>query len=197
MAELAAGFDLCVDATHPYAREASANIREACLRAKVPLRRVARATGDVSGCIVVASAEEAAAFLSAIEGPILLTTGSKELACFAGIDPKRLYVRVLPTHEALDICERMGVAHRNVIALQGPFSTELNEALMRQYGVRWLVTKDGGRAGGLREKLEAARRCGVQTLLIARPADDGMTVEELLQDLCPGTSVAREEEACR
>lgn len=185
MAKLAAGFDLCVDATHPYAREASANIREACSQANVPLRRVTRAMGDVSDCVVVASAQEAAAFLATTEGPILMTTGSKELSCFAGVDPKRLYVRVLPTHEALEACERMGIAHRNIIALQGPFSRELNEALMRQYRIRWLVTKDGGKAGGLREKVEAARRCGVQTLLIARPADDGMTVEELLQDLCP------------
>ena len=151
--------------------------------------------GDVEGCKVVTSAKEAAAFLATTEGPILVTTGSKDIACFAGIDPKRLYVRVLPTHEALEACERMGVAHRNVIALQGPFSQELNEALMRQYRVRWLVTKDGGRAGGLREKLEAARCCGVKTLLVARPADDGMTVEELLQELCPDQKGARRDGA--
>lgn len=172
MEQLLTGFDLCVDATHPYAQEASANIREACAKAGVPLRRVTREASDVSGCTVVTSADEAARFLATTEGPILVTTGAKELESFACVDPVRLHVRVLPTHEALMTCEHMGIPHRNIIALQGPFSQTLNEALMRERGIRWLVTKDGGRAGGFPQKMAAARRCGVQTVVIARPKHD-------------------------
>ena len=39
MQALLQDFDLCIDATHPYAAEASANIRVACTAAGVPLRR--------------------------------------------------------------------------------------------------------------------------------------------------------------
>ena len=183
MAELLSSFDLCIDATHPYAQEAHANVREACERADVPLRRVMRSACDCSECTVVASACEAAQLLAEREGPVLVTTGAKELTAFSGLDPARLYVRILPTHEGLAACERLGIPHRNVIALQGPFTTELNEALMRQYGIRWIVTKDGGRAGGIDEKLAAAKRCNVETILIARPSEEGLSVEELLESL--------------
>ena len=183
MAELVRGCDLCIDATHPYAEEASANVREACENEDIPLRRVTRDATDTSDCIVVSSAREAADLLASAEGIILVTTGSKELAEFEGIDPARLVARVLPTHEGLAACEHAGIPRRNVIAMHGPFSRDLNEALMRQYRVRWLVTKDGGRAGGTYEKLAAARRCGVRAVLISRPSEAGMSVNELLRTL--------------
>ena len=173
MATLLAGCDLCVDATHPYATEASANIRAACTRADVPLRRVLRDGVGTQDCEVVSSAPDAARLLAGTKGAVLVTTGAKELQAFAGIDPTRLFARVLPTHAALDACERLGIPHRNIIAMQGPFSQELNEAIMRQCHIRWLVTKDGGREGGMPQKLDAARRCGVRTVLIARPRDEG------------------------
>lgn len=185
MAELLEGYDLCVDATHPYAQKASEQIREACTKANVPLRRVMRASSDLSGCTVVTSASEAAHALATTKGAILMTIGTKELAHFADIDPARLYVRILATHESLDACERLGIPHRNIIAMQGPFSPELNEALMRQHHIRWLVTKDGGRAGGLHEKLKAAQHCGVHSILVARPDDTGTSMEDLLASLCP------------
>ena len=49
MAALLSGYDKCVDATHPYAREVSANIRSACRSAGVPLRRLLRRTQLADG----------------------------------------------------------------------------------------------------------------------------------------------------
>lgn len=180
MAGLLAAFDLCVDATHPYATEASANIRDACKRTGTPLRRIRREPTKASDCIAVSSAREAARLLRTTDGAILVTTGAKELESFAGIDPTRLVARMLPTHEGLAACEDLGIPHANIVAMQGPFSQELNEALMRQHRIRWLVTKDGGRAGGMPQKLAAARACDVRTVLISRPKDEGMSVEELI-----------------
>ena len=67
--------------------------------------------------------------------------------------------------------------------MQGPFGTALNCAVIKQYRIAWLVTKDGGRAGGFAEKLEAARRTGAKVVLIRRPADGGEDPEQLLQQL--------------
>lgn len=53
--------------------------------------------------------------------------------------------------------------------MQGPFSTEINEAMLRQYQCRYLVTKDTGLAGGFPEKMEACRRAGVIPVIIGRP----------------------------
>ena len=125
----------------------------------------------------------AAAFLQPTEGNILLTTGAKELPAFASLDPTRLYPRVLPTHAALDACEALGIPHKNILALQGPFTQEMNKAMLTQYNVKWLVTKDGGKAGGFTDKADAAREKHVPLVLIRRPQEDGQTMEEILHEL--------------
>ena len=183
MIELLGGSDLCVDATHPYAALASAHIRTACESLGLPLRRLARAGGGGEGCVRVGSCAQAAAYLAGQEGNILLTTGSKELAAFGSLAPERLFARVLPTHEGVAACEALGLAHRNILALQGPFTQKMNEAMLEQYPIRWMVTKDGGRAGGFAEKLAAAQAVGVGVVLVERPGDSGASLEELLREL--------------
>lgn len=169
-------FDLVVDATHPYAVEVSRNIRQACGQIGVPLRRVLRAASEdiPLGCVVVESCSAAAEYLKDCEGNVLIATGSKELLSYKELPPERLFPRVLPTHEALDICERMGIPHRNILALQGPFSEEMNLAMLRQYNIRYLVSKDGGRAGGYEEKYTAAKKAGAVLILIRRPEEGGL-----------------------
>lgn len=175
-------FDLCIDATHPYAAEASANIRTACTAAGVPLRRAARpASAAAEPAFAADTTAEAAAFLAGTEGNILLTTGAKELPAFAGIDKTRLFARVLPTHEGISACEALGIPHRNIIAMQGPFSFALNQAMMEQFHIRWLVTKDGGAAGGFDEKAAAAAAAGAQLVVIRRPPEEGETADEVLK----------------
>ena len=173
--------DLCIDATHPYAKEASKNIFEAAKAANVPYHRLLRKESDLpKDCILVDSASDAAGVLETTEGNILLTTGAKELTAFSALDPKRLYPRVLPTAESLAACETINVPKSNVIAMQGPFSYELNLALLRQFSIRFLITKDGGKAGGFFEKVNAAKDCGVKLIVIRRPKETGETYEEIL-----------------
>ena len=149
MREMLPGFAVCVDATHPYAAEASGNIRAACLAAGVPYRRLLRGASALPP------------------------------------DP-----RVLPTHEGLAACEAAGVPHGNIIALQGPFTRELNEALMRRFDIGYLVTKDGGAPGGFGEKAQAARNVGARLVVIRRPADSGEAYAAVLNE-------CREMMACR
>ena len=187
MGALLSGFDLCVDATHPYASEATRTIAAACAQTGVPLKRLLRAASfEGEACddvTVVASCAEAAAFLAHTAGNVLLTTGSKELAAFGSLiaaDPGRVYARVLPTHEGIATCEAVGLPHRNIVALQGPFGRALNEALFVQYAIAWTVTKDGGAPGGFDEKLAAARACGVHTVVVRRPPDAGEDLDAVL-----------------
>lgn len=196
MAALLAGAELCIDATHPYAVQASANIRAACAAAGVALCRVARPQSDVAanaggtdGLVRVQSCAEAAAYLAGQTGNVLLATGAKELAAFAPLAGQeqgacRLYARVLPTHEGLAACEALGLPHKNILALQGPFSQKMNEAMLEQYGIRWLVTKDGGAPGGFAQKLAAAQNAGAVLVLVGRPPEPGPAgddVEAILQ----------------
>lgn len=182
MADILRGAALCVDATHPYAVQATANIRSAAGKAGVAYHRLLRRSSMLpEGSVAVNSAEEAATYLARTEGNILLTTGSKELTAFSGLDSARLYPRVLPTQESLVVCEAAGIPKRNIIAMQGPFSKELNLALLRQFDIRFLVTKDGGAAGGFDEKAAAAAETGVKLLVIRRPVEEGEDYDDILQ----------------
>ncbi|MBR4759307.1 MAG: precorrin-6y C5,15-methyltransferase (decarboxylating) subunit CbiE, partial [Lachnospiraceae bacterium] len=67
----------------------------------------------------------------------------------------------------------------HIIAMHGPFTKELNEAVMEQYEIRHLITKDGGVSGGFPEKIEAARNAGVSVHVITRPAvEEGVSVSK-------------------
>ena len=135
--------------------------RSACRSAVVPLRRLLRRESQLPpGSILAGSPEEAAQFLQSREGNILLAIGAKGLSAFSGLDPERLYPRVLPVEESLSACRRAGVPTKNIIAMHGPFSQKLNEAILEQYRIRWMVTKDGGSAGGFGEKVSAAQNTG-------------------------------------
>lgn len=185
------------DATHPYAAEATRNIKEACGRAGVSYLRVTRESaaaekpGGDSGkgpaaafssqVVYVHSVEEAVCYLKDREGDILVTTGSKELAAYTALPgyEERLYVRVLPSCAAISACEDIGIRGKRIIAMQGPFSEEMNRAMMRQLGVRYLVTKEAGTAGGFLEKLSAAEALSVTAVVIGRPLEerDGITLD--------------------
>ena len=63
--------------------------------------------------------------------------------------------------------------------MQGPFSLGLNIALMEQFSIHYLVTKDGGAAGGFAEKVQAAQTAGAQLVVLRRPPETGETEEAL------------------
>ncbi len=182
MAAFLQGTALCVDATHPYATEATRNIRAAAAAAGVEYHRLLRPASDLpAGSVVLQTAAQAAAYLADKPGNVLLATGAKELPSFASLDPARLYPRVLPTLAGITACEAVGIPHRNIIAMQGPFTGELNAAVMRQFYIDYMVTKDGGAAGGFAEKAQAAAQCGVQLIVLRRPEEQGETAETILQ----------------
>ena len=182
------GIHLVIDATHPHARLVSEEIQEACGRTGVRLERCLRAEGEQNKArdwVEVDSIQEAVSFLSSVSGVIFATTGSKELEALCQIPDyqKRVYARVLPTSNVLRKCEKMGITGSHLIAMQGPFSTEMNTLFLRQTKAEWLLTKDSGRAGGFQEKVEAARENGTRVVVIRRPEEDGISLEEAMEVL--------------
>lgn len=179
------GFTHVVDATHPYAQAVTTTIAAAAESCGLPRLRLVR-DGDVSGDWKCADTPAAAAqMLLEIPGNVLLTTGSKELDAFAlpGL-LERCYPRVLPSLNSLSRCLELGFPAKQVICMQGPFTKELNVALMRQYKIAALVTKATGAAGGFWEKVEAARTAGASLLVIGRPVHEtGLSLEEVKMQL--------------
>ena len=176
-------FEVVIDGTHPYAQAVSENLRGACQARNLPLLRLLRRDQSREGVVEVSTTEEAARFLNTVTGNVLLTTGSKELAAYGAVtDQSRLYARVLSTEESVAQCRALGFEGRRLLAMQGPFSEELNLAMLREIHARWLVTKASGAAGGFQEKLAAARRAGAGVVVIRRPHEEaGHSLRELAE----------------
>ena len=174
--------EIVLDATHPYAAEVTKNIRSACENENIRYQRVLRPEGEKNReAIYVESTEKAAEFLSGTEGNIFLTTGSKELSKFTVIPDyqERLFARVLSIPSVISSCAELGIEGKHLIGMQGPFSREINEAMLRQFQCSYLVTKDTGLAGGFPEKMEACQRCGVTPVIIGRPLqEEGLSLPE-------------------
>ena len=185
------GTHLVIDATHPYAQVVTANIRKACEKSPhICLLRCLRkesanmTENDRSGknnIVHVKDTEEAVRYLWEKEGNILLTTGSKELALWQEL-PKhgeRIFTRVLPVEASIRICRELGYGGRHIIAMQGPFSEEMNYVQLKEFHCSYMVTKDGGDTGGFKEKIQAAKRAGATAVIIDRPKDRGMSLEQI------------------
>lgn len=168
-------FDVVVDATHPYAQIVSQNVRQAADKESISLIRLHRSTESAEeGFVSFKTHEECSAWLSFQTGNILLTTGSKDLGSYAKNETikNHLFVRVLPGEESIRLCTANGITGRQIIAMQGPFSAQMNECILREYSIDWMVTKISGHAGGFEEKVEAAKKAGVGVCAILPPSEN-------------------------
>ncbi|MCR4772406.1 MAG: precorrin-6A reductase [Oscillospiraceae bacterium] len=197
MTELMRGraFDLVIDATHPYAAAATENIASACERAGCEYLRVLRDSSEQGrGAVYVPDIPSAVAYLDKTEGAILLTTGSKELSSFTPLKnfAERVWARVLPMDSSLAACREAGLPPAHIIAMQGPFSEEMNIAVLRSVNAAFLVTKDTGGAGGFDEKISAASAAGARAVVIGRPPQkEGLELSDAVALICSRFSLSR------
>lgn len=181
------GITLAVDATHPFAAEVTSNIKKACIRSRIPYIRCLREREDTGGeesrgMVFMKSVKEAVEYLDSTEGNILITTGSKELALYTQIRKykDRCYARVLSTAEAVEDSVKQGFKGAHLIAMQGPFSKEMNAAMIKYTDARYIVTKESGHAGGFAQKAAAAREEGAVLVVIGRPEEEGLDLKQTL-----------------
>lgn len=181
---------LFVDATHPYAVNVSRNAMTACALAGLPYIRYERDVTDISyGNVHLAhSYEEACEMCARLGKTVFLTTGSRNLERFVKAPALRdctLIARVLPTAEVVELCEKLGLSPAQIIAMQGPFSREMNRSMYEKYGADVIVTKNSGMVGGTDEKFQAAEDLGLPVVVIDRPVLDyphlAHTFEEVLK----------------
>jgi len=163
-----------IDASHPFAREASVNAIEACTEAGIPYLRFERegVTAETGRIIKVKSFEEAARAACTFDGNIFLTIGTNNLKIFVDTIPdykNRLFARILPDSRMVSRCEEAGLSAGNIIAVKGPFATGMNIEMLKHCSASVLVTKESGEAGGMVEKLEAAASLDIPVIMVERP----------------------------
>ncbi|SHK45682.1 precorrin-6Y C5,15-methyltransferase (decarboxylating) [Anaerocolumna jejuensis DSM 15929] len=179
-----------VDATHPFATVVSENIRDSMAGSGIPYLRLKRDTKSMfsheKNISCYPTSQACAEALKETAGNILLTTGSKELAVYSRIAELkgRLYVRVLPGLESISLCYENGITGKQIIAMQGPFSVEMNEAILKQFDISCLVTKESGSTGGFFEKIQAAGKNRTKVMVIGNPEGaGGLTDNEVYTEL--------------
>jgi len=190
---LAKKYDFIVDATHPFAKIVTENIVKASNCSNVKYLRIIRESNEIKcngqcngdGPFYIKyfhSMEECVLYLNNKDGNILLTTGSKDLDKFVNL-PKfkeRIYVRILPMEDSLKRAIELGFLNKNIICMQGPFSEELNVAIINTINAKYLVTKESASSGGFSEKVESCIKTGTECLVISKPDESGMTLEEIV-----------------
>ena len=180
-------FACIVDATHPYATHVTQSIAALAEAHELPLLHLVR-DGDDGGCYtLVPDVQEAADYVAGLEGNVMLTTGAKDLATFVKAMPdfaERLFVRILPVEASVTKAHELGIPASRIIAMQGPFSFDMNVATMRQYDIRAMVTKASGSTGGFQEKIDAAAACDAELVVIQRPEEqEGLLFGEVQAEL--------------
>lgn len=169
-------YSLVIDATHPFAVEVSKNILESFTT--IPVIRYERKIENIENpeCTYFDSVEACVEALeNQTKGNVLLTTGSKNLESFCKSENlrKRLFARVLPGIESLQLCYDAGLEGRQIIAMQGPFSKGMNCAQIDECNISVLVTKQSGKTGGTDTKIEAALEKGIKCFVIRNGALTG------------------------
>ncbi len=179
--------EILIDATHPYATQASLNAINASAENGIKYIRFQRTSsvaedggiGEVDlekqeFVHIVTDMDEAVEWCSKSDRKrVLLTTGFSAVERFAKLkDEKEIYVRILPMSAHIDRCIKMGIKPSNILALQGPFSLELNKAIYNQYIIDVVITKDSGKTGGVPEKIQSAKEAGIDIVIIKREEID-------------------------
>ncbi|MDA8442005.1 MAG: precorrin-6A reductase [Peptococcaceae bacterium] len=167
-------FRLVLDISHPFAGQTSSLLKELCTANQVLYARYMRSEIKLPEhplIHAVYSWQEAAERAAQWGNTVFLTTGSNNLECFLDrtmFKYKRVVVRVLPDHRIIKKCQELGIEQRDIVAMQGPFSREMNKATFKAYKASVIVTKDSGRAGGLDTKISAALALKIPVIVIKR-----------------------------
>lgn len=172
-----------IDMSHPYAVEVSKNAREAAKSCNIEYLRYLRERADIEGARVFSSLEECMEFLKDIKGCVFFTTGSKNIGDFEKVRRENRFIyRVLPSAYSIEECTKNGLKMQDIVAILGPVSSELNEAMFKEYGAEYVVMKDSGVKGGTSEKLLACRKLGITPLVIGRVEEKGIdSIDELVE----------------
>ena len=186
--------DFIIDATHPFAINATKNAIKACEITKIEYIRFERPKEDLNENISihkVFSFEEAALKileLTEINDNILHLAGASTLSYITKmIDVNRIFARVLPSIDSIQKCLDLGLKQENIIAMQGTFSKDLNKALMKDYDISIILTKESGKTGGTSSKITAALELSIPIVIVLRPEVSELKNKSIfcnISDLC-------------
>ena len=180
--------NILVDATHPFAANATRNALKSSKITGIKYLRFERPEENFNENDLihdVSSFEEAALKAKEVtRGRVLHLAGVSTLKpVIEKIDFPRLFVRVLPSVDSIQKCIAMGLKQENIIAMQGTFSKSFNKALLEEYNISLIITKESGETGGTRSKIDAALESGAHIILVTRPKIGEISNEKVFSNI--------------
>ena len=164
--------DMIIDISHPYAFEVSGNAMEIASEFNLPYYRFEREEMNIipDKFKEFENIDDLINYCDKLEGNILVTLGSNNIEYFSKLSKlAKFYFRILPKWDMVKKCEDNGILPKNIIAMQGPFSLNMNKAMIEQLNIKYLVTKKGGDTGGEKEKIEACNEKGIEIIFLDKP----------------------------
>ncbi|HII09093.1 MAG TPA: precorrin-6A reductase, partial [Methanosphaera sp.] len=169
--------DTLIDATHPFAAVATETAIESSEKAGIKYIRYERASTILPDSDLIHNVESFEE--GAVKSRELLEKGNGKLMHLAGVlnlskitevvGPQKVVPRVLPNNFSISKTQDTGVPAENIVAMQGTYSKEFNMALMKEYDICAIITKESGESGGAENKINAALELGIPVVLIKRP----------------------------
>ncbi len=163
------GVKCIIDATHPYAVNIHSTIFKISRKMNIFSIRYERkkSSFDSGNVFYVKGYREISSYISSNDMNILVTTGTKNLEFLNEIYGKNIYFRVIPKEENIKLLRDSGIPQKNIIAMEGPFSYNMNYYLIKDLEIDVLVTKDSGLNS--EDKIRAAIDLGIKVIIIKRP----------------------------
>lgn len=163
-----------VDGSHPYAQEVTKNAIECAEKLDIDYIRYERLgvleSIESDNIVRVKNYDEAIEYFKILDGNILNTTGGNNAARFAEIEfEHRIIHRILPSVQVLSKLLESGIKVKDIVAMQGPISCELEMGFIRQFDIKGLLTKDSGVEGGCLEKFKAVKNLNKKLIVIEKP----------------------------
>jgi precorrin-6A/cobalt-precorrin-6A reductase len=180
-----------VDATHPFAVNASINAIAACGECEIDYFRLERSRVDIPATElirIISDFDRAARVIREMvdKKRVLLSIGVKHLGYFRELfeDPEyEVYCQVLDIPESLEMAGRCGIPLDRVLAADGVPTMENVHRILMDFQLDLMVFKESGYQGGTDAKIEAGMITKTPMILIDRPQISYPAAFESVEDL--------------
>ena len=174
----AGGYDLLIDATHPFAERISANATAAAESTGIRALALVRPEwvpepGD--HWHIVSDIPSAIASLGPAPRRVFLATG-RQGAHHAEVAPQHFYL----VRSVDPVDPPLALVDVDYILDRGPFTLESEIDLMREHHIDAVITKNSGGSAAY-AKIEAARLLGIKVVVIARAPAAALTSVETVE----------------
>ena len=175
-------FDCVIDASHPFAQEVTKIVKFVCEELDLKYLRLIREkiNYNYNKIMIADSKEKVCLLLGKMQGNILFTTGVKSLNFYENHVKdfsKRAWIRILDTEDSRKLAKN---SKANIIYSLPPFTQQDLLEIIKKYDINIIVSKDSGAKGGLPEKINIAKTCSIPVILIKRPEETGLQLQEIL-----------------